>query len=307
MALSDVSRKTASICIATHRRPQGLARLLRSIGRQENAPPFEIIVVDNDRERSAEPTVTGFKDLPVTYLVEPVRGLASVRNRAVAAAAAPYLAFIDDDEEASSGWLAALDRVARRTGADVVIGPVARTFDSSVPDYIRTCSLFVSAPVADGTSLPWHAAGTANAYINRRSLPGMPGGPFLPRFDLTGGEDSDLFKRMADAGARIVASAEAGVTEHRPAARATLRWVVRRALRNGGTIVSATWQPTGVAGVLRRNAQAAMTGAREAAAATTRWHGSRRQAVNHLIRACEECGKIIHSVGFRVEEYRRHS
>ena len=74
------------ICIPTHRRPRQLQRLLTSLVEQEQAPPFEVIVVDNDAECSAKPAADEFRDrLSLTYLVEPIRGLARVRNRAVAA------------------------------------------------------------------------------------------------------------------------------------------------------------------------------------------------------------------------------
>jgi GT2 family glycosyltransferase len=44
-----------SVCIATHRRPHLLQRLLTSILEQVDAPIYEVIVVDNDAARSAEP------------------------------------------------------------------------------------------------------------------------------------------------------------------------------------------------------------------------------------------------------------
>ena len=49
-----------SICIATHRRPRQLAQLLTSLVEQEEAPPFEVVVVDNDVARSAETVIQEF-------------------------------------------------------------------------------------------------------------------------------------------------------------------------------------------------------------------------------------------------------
>src|SRR6516164_3707008 len=101
------------VCIATHRRPQQLERLLASLIEQQESPPFEVVVVDNDAGRSAESIVANFQNrLSLTYLVEPVRGLARVRNCAVAASTSKFLAFVDDDEWASPRWLAVLYRVA---------------------------------------------------------------------------------------------------------------------------------------------------------------------------------------------------
>ena len=81
------------ICIATHRRPQQLKRLLTSLIEQQEAPPFEVAVVDNDAGGSAETVAAEFRG-SLTYLVEPVRGLARARNRSVAASTSKFLAIV---------------------------------------------------------------------------------------------------------------------------------------------------------------------------------------------------------------------
>src|SRR5690242_18274609 len=71
-----MSSTQVTVCIATHKRGSGLEKLLDSLVTQQGAPPFDVIVVDNDRERSAEVVALQFRDkLPLTYLVEPVRGI----------------------------------------------------------------------------------------------------------------------------------------------------------------------------------------------------------------------------------------
>ena len=98
---------TVTVCVATYKRPDGLRKLLDSLQQQVDAPPFEIVVVDNDREESARRVVEAAKGDPaIRYLVEPRRGLAQVRNRSVAESQATFLAFIDDDEWATPRWLA---------------------------------------------------------------------------------------------------------------------------------------------------------------------------------------------------------
>ena len=83
------------ICIATHRRPQQLKRLLTWLVEQQEAPPFEVAVVDNDAGGSTETVAAEFRDrLSLTYLVEPVRGLARARNRSVAASTSKFLAIV---------------------------------------------------------------------------------------------------------------------------------------------------------------------------------------------------------------------
>ena len=132
-----------SVCIATYRRPEGLGRLLTSLTEQQGAPPFDVIVVDNDAQHSGEGVAIRYCErLNLTYVVEPIRGLSRVRNRAVAESRGTFLAFIDDDEWAAPQWLARLAAKAEEYFADVVAGPVTFVFDNKVPEHIRSCSLF---------------------------------------------------------------------------------------------------------------------------------------------------------------------
>jgi succinoglycan biosynthesis protein ExoM len=130
------------ICIATHRRPHQLEQLLTSLVEQEESPPFELIIVENDAKCSAKTIADKFSErLSLAYLVESIRGLARVRNRAVAASNRKYLAFIDDDHTASPRWLMSLYHIAIQTQAAAVVGRITILFDKEVPDYIRSCGV----------------------------------------------------------------------------------------------------------------------------------------------------------------------
>lgn len=294
-----------SVCIATHRRPEGLDRLLTSMAAQSGAPPFDVIVVDNDKTGSGERVAARHRGrLALSYLVEPVRGLARVRNRAVASAGTPFIAFIDDDEWAPPEWLAAMYGVANDFGADAVIGGVEQVFDEGVPDYIRSCGLFDNPQRRNGAVVPWYLTRTSNALIRRESLPDVFA-PFSTDFDLLGGEDLELFRRMIDDGARFVA-AEVNVFESRPFARANLRWVLRRAMRNGGTFGAVEWGQSDRRTSARRLGKAGVEAMRHAARVVGLWNKDRLSSGRHIVRTCEEVGKILHLAGIRIEEYRTH-
>ena len=302
MAMTHVS-----ICIATHRRPAGLERLLTSLVEQRGAPPFRVVVVDNDAARSGEAAANRFRDrLELSYLAEPVRGLSRVRNRATAAVQTDYLAFIDDDEWATPEWLAGLTRTAAAFNADVVIGTVKQVFEDGVAEFIRGCGLFDSPARVDGATLPWYATRCGNALVRREALPD-PLAPFSTRFDLVGGEDVDLFKRMIDRGARVVAAANADVYESRPLHRANLRWVMRRAIRNGGTIADLQWSDIDRKTRVARLFSSVVEAVGQTAKVGGKWGRDRAAAGRHMVRACEEIGKILHVAGVRIEEYRTHS
>src|SRR5690606_5803155 len=104
---------TVSIIVPTFRRPDSLRRTLSSCLRQQGVDPtgVEIVVVDNCPEGSAADAVGArAADAPmaIRYRHETRPGVSHARNAGVRAARAERLAFIDDDEEVSEGWLAAL-------------------------------------------------------------------------------------------------------------------------------------------------------------------------------------------------------
>src|ERR1700733_5124380 len=123
------SRLRVSLAIPTQRRPEGLALAARSTFRQTGVDlaALELVIVDNDQTPSAKPMASRLAaeaPFPVRYVHEPAAGVANARNAALAAACGDLIAFLDDDEEATDGWLAALIVAQVRYDADVVFGPV---------------------------------------------------------------------------------------------------------------------------------------------------------------------------------------
>ena len=115
-----------SVCIATYRRPRGLARLLESLMRQKLPPglSLEIVVVDNDASGSALSVADARREgpHPVRYFVEPRRNIAHARNCALREALGRWIAFIDDDEVAGEDWIASYWAMSERFDADGFFG-----------------------------------------------------------------------------------------------------------------------------------------------------------------------------------------
>ena len=111
-----------SICAVTFRRPRGLARLLESLGRLKlpEGVAAEIVLVDNDPEGAAfhapdrQESAGG---LAVHWHHEPRGDIAHARNRCVDAARGRWIAFIDDDEAAHEGWIAAFHWLSEQVEA----------------------------------------------------------------------------------------------------------------------------------------------------------------------------------------------
>jgi succinoglycan biosynthesis protein ExoM len=226
-----------AICIGTFRRPELLQHLLVAISqlqfRKMNRPEIDVIVVDNDASRGAEP-VCRLANYPWTirYVCEPRRGIARVRNRAIAEAdRAAFLAFIDDDEAPAPEWLDELLWAQSQFQADVVSGSVWPAFSAEVPAWIKTGGFFSRSlrPTGDVVDL----CSTNNVLIRRDTLRSVPG--FDEKFAFTGGEDTHFFLRVRRLGFRMVASQEAVVYEPISEGRANMAWILRRGYQSGNS------------------------------------------------------------------------
>ena len=245
MTPSEAERVTPvlSICVPTYRRPGGLFLLLGALDAQvfsEVPPAIRIVVVDNDETESAREVVDdarSFLRYPVHYRVEKRIGIPQARNAALAAAHdSDWIAFVDDDEAPEPGWLDALLRTQRATGADVVTGPSLPLFVEPPPDWIVASRLF--EPLRHATGAPVPTAYTNNVLVRGSVLRALDSF-FDERFTLGVGEDAELFARVAAAGGRIVWADDAIVHENVPPARATLRWILARGYRDGAATAAA--------------------------------------------------------------------
>jgi O-antigen biosynthesis protein len=98
-----------SVVICTRDRPDQLANCLHHLDRQEY-PRFEVVVVDNVPAGDAVRTLVEARRgrIPYRYLTEPRSGLSWARNTGIAATSGEIIAFLDDDDEPDSHWLAGL-------------------------------------------------------------------------------------------------------------------------------------------------------------------------------------------------------
>ena len=226
-----------SVVIPTRGRPDSLARAMRSVFAQAGvaAGGIELVVVDNDAAGSARPTVDSLHSeapFSVVYVCEPAPGVASARNRALTASRAPLIAFLDDDEEASPGWLAALLAARTRFEADVVFGPVRGHAPEPVRAHRFYLERFFSREGPAEAQLIQHQYGCGDSLIRRAALPPREA-PFSLAQNLIGGEDDILFQEMRAMGARFAWAPDAWVIEHPDPDRLTLGYALRRAFAYG--------------------------------------------------------------------------
>ena len=230
--------RTVAICIPTYRRPELLRGLLRSLQaltfKKVSEPETTIVVIDNDPAGSARGVVAEFlsRRYRLRYRIESRKGISFARNAAIETArGADFLAFIDDDEEASPSWLDELLTVQAAFAAPIVAGPVLPRFQDRPPQWIVEGGFFLRRRHVTGTQLT--SVGAGNVLLSRKVLHTLSPGWFDNRFTLTGGEDTHFFRRCATLGFLVTWSDDAIAYESIPTARLSEKYLVARA-RDGG-------------------------------------------------------------------------
>jgi succinoglycan biosynthesis protein ExoM len=222
--------RSVVVAIATRGRPEGCRRVVEAVKRQQvrDGIGLRILVVDNapQRENLEVPA-------EVEVLHEPRAGIPHARNRAVEYVTndADVLVFIDDDEEpAHAHWLQRLLDGLEVYDCDMATGPIRSRHDLGSPAWACAHPVFNRPRFTTGTQRP--EAYSGNLAI-RTDVFRRLGRWFHPQLSTTGGSDTEFTRRAVREGATIVWVDEAGVVEHVPAHRATLRWIFRRSLRIG--------------------------------------------------------------------------
>ncbi len=185
-----------SVVLPTFHRPELLERCLRALLAQTLAPErFEILVVDDghdDLTRGQVEALAAHAPLPRLRYLRPAsgRGPAVARNAGWRAAAAPLVAFTDDDTQPDPGWLreglaelaAHADWVAAAGRVSVPCDARRRPTDHELMTRGLESAEFV----------------TANAFVRREALARIDG--FDERFRRAWREDSDLQFRLQQLG-----------------------------------------------------------------------------------------------------------
>jgi glycosyltransferase involved in cell wall biosynthesis len=304
-----MAKPSVSIVIPTQRRPGPLARAVRSAFQQGagTAAVCELIVVDNDEVPSARQQVeelTADAPFPVRYIHEPRPGVAHARNAAMASVAGAFVAFLDDDEEAQPGWIAALLAVQSACAADVVFGPVRTRLPDSVTDHRDYLEAFFARTDPAPAGPIDHYYGCGDSLVRLGALPD-PKQPFSDVRNHSGGEDDLLFSEMLARGARFAWAPDAWVWEHPEPQRLSLKYTVRRAFAygQGASVHCATATPPdrlGVAGwMIQGIAQAGIFGL----LALLQWLIRAPRRAFALDRAARGLGKTLWWSPFKIDFY----
>jgi succinoglycan biosynthesis protein ExoM len=225
------------VCIATYKRRQLLRKLLDSILNQNLTDNInlQVIVVDNDVEKSAEHIIKEYENkenITFEYFVQPEKNISLTRNVAVDNSKGEYLLFIDDDEEADKDWIVKYLEAINKYNADGVFGPVLPLFHDLTPAWMKEGSFFKKDCPPTGNIAV--STRTSNCIIKAELIKSEPV-PFDPEYGITGGEDTHLFTRLKRKGAIFISSTEAIVIEFIPPERTTMKWLFKKSFQTGNT------------------------------------------------------------------------
>ena len=208
--------KKLSLIIATYNRADQLPTVLNSIVKQSAATNlWECIVVNNNSTDHTQEAFSNFiarhPDIPIRMVTELQQGLSFARNRGIEQSSGEYIAIIDDDEHVNTDFIEAYISFFD-THPDVASagGKIIPEYPYGRPSWM---SRFTEVPIANPIDLgekivPFpkgRIPGGGNMALRRSAIDNN--GSFNTTLgrtgkSLIGGEESDLFERLARAGER---------------------------------------------------------------------------------------------------------
>jgi succinoglycan biosynthesis protein ExoM len=217
-----------------------LQSLLDDLREQETGGLFSysVLVVDNDRQGSAEQVVSEFRaqqSFRVDYFIEPRQNIALARNKAIENAIGDYVVFIDDDESPIRRWLLTLFEACNKFNAYGALGPVHPRFAEPPPDWVVKGKFYARPTYPTGFVIDWPKGRTGNTLLRREVFAGESQ-PFRPEFRTA--EDQDFFRRMIEKGYFFIWCDEAVAYETVPPIRWKRSLLLKRALLRGYTSLS---------------------------------------------------------------------
>ena len=189
------------VCVCSYLRPELLQRTLSALSRQDVRGLFEysVIVCDNDPGESGRPIAERLAkgSVGVTYCVEPRKGIAHARNKALEKATSEFIAFIDDDEVPEKDWLYNLFIFLADEPVAGVLGPVRPLFDEEPPAWVIKGRICERPEHPTGFVMPPGKCRTGNILFRRTIIEGVE-----PVFssDFVTGSDVEFFLRMDERG-----------------------------------------------------------------------------------------------------------
>lgn len=216
-----------SIIICTYNRADSLNQTMDALQNLivPEGETVELMVVDNKSKDTTRQVVESWvakSRLPLKYLYEPEQGASHARNAGIKKAQGDMLCFFDDDVIVDSQWLVSMVRLFRETDVEMAGCRILRKWECEAPDWY---SEEVSGPVIMQDFGPARIKmGQNGMYLISAGLAfrkevfdriGLFRGDLGRKGNsLIGGEDKELFDRVAASGG-VIYYEPAAVIHHR--------------------------------------------------------------------------------------------
>ena len=225
-----------SIIIPTFFRPKGLETAFLSAASQKITDyNIEIIVADNSPDADAQfQALKLFEatDLEAKYISVPQPGVANVRNAALKISSGEFIAFLDDDQEATQNWLSSMIKQIKKDESCVVFSRIEGRSDQTSHNITPKLDFFSRRHEHKPSGLTEKFYGCGASLINL-SLIDPKLIDFDPARNQTGGEDDAFFSAIQHTGGTFSWSKEAFVYEDVPLQRLRKRYICQRSFAFG--------------------------------------------------------------------------
>ncbi|MEP6768870.1 MAG: glycosyltransferase [Acidobacteriota bacterium] len=208
-----------SVIVPTYERPETLFLVLEALGRQENPPAYEVLVVDDGSGDDTPARLAKFRPAyPFRAISQKNGGPASARNRGVREASGRFLLFLGDDTVPEPALLSvhAGAQAEDRTYPVAVLGYTTWPRERRVSPFLHHINeyglQFGYALIDDPESVPFNFFYTSNISLPRALL--VEEGLFDTTFPHAAWEDIEIAYRLMRRGMKIVYRPEAVARHH---------------------------------------------------------------------------------------------
>jgi glycosyltransferase involved in cell wall biosynthesis len=217
VSAQDPRELEISVVVPTYRRAGSVERLLASLTRQIEPPPFEVIVSIDGSEDGTRESVERFAgQLPVHALWQSHRGRAAACNAGARKARGRILVLLDDDMEPAPEFLREHARAHVGDARQALVGPAPIHSDASSRPIVRYRAASFAWKL-ERLRQSGSEPGIGEKYTGNFSVPRelfLEVGGFDEGFVCYGNEDKELLVRLRRTGVRFGFAARALATQH---------------------------------------------------------------------------------------------
>jgi len=272
-----------TVVVPTRGRAAYLEVTLGSLRRQRTETPHEILVVDDGATDATPEVAERFEVRLISHGKR--RSLNAARNTGVREAAAPLVAFVDDDVLVPEGWLdAVVEGAERNPQAEAFGGPIRARFEGHAPRGCGREDPPITTLDLGSQDVEAEMVWGANFAVRRSAVERV--GEFDESLDRSHGDEEDWLLRLRAAGGRIVYLADAGLEHRRSAGDSGLGSLARAAYDRGRGARSSD---------LRRG-QAPALGRELRVLAGCGWHTVRRACPQGVIMGAHSAGRVMEAL-----------